>query len=138
MTLHGSWLQHPFTADQRGTLTTSATRPDMIAQSIASIVETRQGERVMVPDYGIPDFVFSVMDAGFTARLAYFIERQVRRYEPMVATIKVRLGAMRDGETFVPGFVEDQQIAAIQIEFTERGSATPRNLVYPTWQLRSQ
>src|SRR5687768_9950038 len=136
MTIHGSCLQHPVQPDQRGMLQTSANRSEIIAQSIAAIVETRQGERVMVPDYGIPDFVFSVMDAGFTARLAYFIERQVRRYEPLVDRIRVRLGVLDNGR-FLPGFTEDQQRAAIQIEFTERGSNTPRNLVYPTWELRS-
>ncbi len=137
MTLQGSWLSHPIRADQRGTLATSANRSEMIAQSIASIIETRQGERVMVPDYGIPDFVFDVIDVGFTARLGYFIAQQVKRYEPLVDNIKVMLGSLNDdGEVFIPGFVEDQQRATVQITFTERGSNTPQNLVYPTWRLR--
>jgi phage baseplate assembly protein W len=137
MALQGSWLAHPIQPDQRGTLAVTSNRAEMIAQSIAAIIETRQGERVMVPDYGIPDFVFAVMDAGFTARLAYFIARQVKRYEPLVDKIRVRLGSLKDGEAFIPGFVEDQGIAAVQIEFTERGSNTPHNLVYPTWRLRT-
>jgi phage baseplate assembly protein W len=136
MTLQGSWLSHPIQADQRGSLQTSANRAEMIAQSIANIVETRQGERVMVPDYGIPDFVFDAIDVGFTARLGYFIEQQVKRYEPLVDKIKVMPGSLKNGEVFVPGFIEDQQIAALQIVFTERGSNTPQNLVYPTWRLR--
>jgi phage baseplate assembly protein W len=135
MTLHGSCLSHPIQADQRGTLAVVSTRAEIIAQSVAAIIETRQGERVMVPDYGIPDFVFSVMDAGFTARLGYFIERQVKRYEPLVDRIRVKLGSLKDGEVFVPGFIEDLGIAAVQVEFTERGSNTQHNLVYPTWRL---
>jgi phage baseplate assembly protein W len=107
----------------------------MVAQSIASIVETRQGERVMVPDYGIPDFVFDVMDAGFGARVAYFLERQIRRYEPLVDRVSIRAGVLKD-DKFVPGFTADQQLAAIEIQFTVRGSNTARNLVYPTWELR--
>jgi uncharacterized protein len=135
MTLHGSWLTHPIQFDQRGSLQTTANREQMVAQSIASIVETRQGERVMVPDYGIPDFVFDVMDAGFSARLAYFVERQIRRYEPLVNRLKVRVGSLNE-DKFVSGFTADEQLAAIQIEFTVRGSNTTRNLVYPTWKLR--
>jgi phage baseplate assembly protein W len=135
MTIQGSWLKHPIQPDQRGTLATISDRALMIEQSIASIIETRQGERVMMPDYGLPDFVFDVMDAGFSARLAYFIERQVKRYEPLIGNIRVRVGTLADGK-FAPGFTEDQQRAAVHIEFTERGSNTPRNLVYPTWQLR--
>ena len=135
MSIHGSWLTHPIQFDQRGSLQTTADRMQMVAQSIASIVETRQGERVMVPDYGIPDFVFDVMDAGFSARIAYFLERQIRRYEPLVNRLTVRVGLL-NGDKFASGFTADEQLAAIQIEFTVRGSNTPRNLVYPTWKLR--
>ena len=91
----------------------------------------------MVPDYGIPDFVFAVVDAGFTARLGHFISEQVRRYEPLVDQIRVTLGMLDDSDGFIPGFVEDQQRAALHIVFTERGSNTPHNLVYPTWRLRT-
>jgi phage baseplate assembly protein W len=136
MTIHGSWLAHPFQADQRGTLAVTSSRAEMIAQSIQSIVETRQGERVMVPDYGIPDFVFDVIDAGFTARLGYFITQQVKRYEPLVDKVRVKQGTLNAGDNFVVGFIEDQQRAAVEIQFTERGSNTPHNLVFPTWQLR--
>jgi phage baseplate assembly protein W len=144
MTIHGSCLSHPFAPDQRGTLAVTSNRAEIIAQSIMAIIETRQGERVMVPDYGIPDFVFSVMDAGFTARLGYFVARQVKRYEPLVDKIRVRLGSVEDPSQspslragFSPGFVEDLGIAAVQVEFTERGSNTPHNLVFPTWRLRA-
>lgn len=148
MTIQGSWLKHPTQPDQRGMLAVTSNRSEIIAQSISAIIETRQGERVMMPDYGIPDFVFSVMDAGFTARLGYFIVRQVQRYEPLVDKIRVKPGSIKEGVVynpqlfstgggaFIPGLVEDLGIAAVQIEFTERGSNTPHNLVYPTWRLR--
>jgi len=135
MTLQGSWLSHPFRADQRGMLATSADRAAMIEQSIRSILETRQGERVMVPDYGIPDFVFAVMGPGFVPRLGYFLEQQIRKYEPLIDRVRVRAGTAA-ADVFTPGFSLEQQTAAIQIEFTERGSNTPRNLVYPKWRLR--
>jgi phage baseplate assembly protein W len=137
MTIQGSCLSYPFRADQRGMLATTANRSEMIAQSIASIIETRRGERVMCPDYGIADYVFSVIDSGFTARLGYQLTQQINRYEPLVDRVQVKMGSLNDSETFVPGFTEDQQRAAVQIEFTERGSNTPHNLVFPTWTLRA-
>jgi phage baseplate assembly protein W len=108
MSIQGSTLSHPFEADRRGTLRTIATKREIIEQSIRAIMETRQGERVMMPDYGMPDFIFAVIDAGFGARVAWFIEQQIRKYEPLVA---------------------------VEIIYTERGSTTPRNLVFPTWTL---
>lgn len=135
MSIQGSTLSHPIEADRRGTLRTIASKREIIEQSIRAIMETRQGERVMLPDYGMPDFIFSVMDAGFGARLAYFIEQQIRKYEPLVDLVLGRIGFLINDE-FTPGWIDDHQMAAIEIVYTERGSNTPRNLVFPTWQLR--
>lgn len=135
MSLHGSTLSHSIRADRRGTLATVNDRSTIVAESIKAIIETRQGERVMLPDYGIPDFVFSIMDAGFTARIAFFLARQVKRYEPMVDKIRVRIGA-QSGDQYALGFTADQQRAVLVVEFTLRGSNTPQTLVWPTWRLR--
>jgi phage baseplate assembly protein W len=136
MSIQGQTLSHPIRPDQRGTLATIKSKTQIIEESIRAIVETRQGERVMLPDYGIPDFVFGVMDAGFTARVAYFLELQIMAYEPLVERVTARIGVITDDEAFEPGFVEEQQRAAISIEYFERGSNQPRNLVFPTWRLR--
>src|SRR5215470_8860233 len=106
MPVQGKTLSHPVRPDQRGALAVLSGRAEIVEESIRAIVETCQGERVMLPDYGIPDFVFSVMDAGFTARVAYFVERQILRYEPLVATARARVGFLDDGDRFVPGFTE--------------------------------
>src|SRR5882724_11524100 len=98
----GSWLKHPVQPDIRGTLATQSSTAEMAAQSIMAIIETRQGERVMAPDYGIPDFVFSVVDAGFAARFAYFVEQQIRNYEPLVNQVTAEAGTIEDG-AFVVG-----------------------------------
>jgi phage baseplate assembly protein W len=134
--IQGSMLSFPVIPDVRGTLKTISNKSEIIEQSIMAILETRQGERVMLPDYGMPDFIFEVMDVGFTARLAYYVELQIKNYEPLVENVRSSIGFIVD-ETglFVRGFTEDQQIAAISIQYTERGSNTPRNLVYPTWRL---
>lgn len=135
MSIQGSCLSFPFRPDIRGTLATISDKSAIIEESIRSIVETRVFERVLIPAYGLEDWVFSVMDAGFTARVAFFVEEQIRQYEPLVQDVTARIGALFDDE-FIPGFFEDQQIAAVSIEYRERGSNTSRNLVFPTWQLR--
>jgi phage baseplate assembly protein W len=136
MTIQGSALRHPIQPDRRGTLGSTSSINEIIEGSLMAIIETRQGERVMLPDYGIPDFVFSVIDAGFTARMAYFIESQALKYEPLIDSISVTIGFLDVDESFIPGFVENQQIAAVSVEYIPRGQNTPRNLVFPTWGLR--
>jgi len=143
MTIHGSCLSHPIRADQRGTLAVVPDRSKIIEESIISIIETRQGERVMLPDYGIPDFVFSVMDAGFAARVAYFIEQQVLNYEPLVENVKVSVNQATGVKyedpqyKFMSASIAEQHRAEIHIRYRERGSNSVFNLVYPLWQLRS-
>jgi len=133
MSIQGSCLSHPFRADVRGTVATIAAREAIAAESIRSIIETWQGERVMVPDYGLPrDLVFSVVDFGLGARLAYSVERQIKNYEPLVDQVKIQAGEMTDSG-FVAGLAQGR--VALSVTYTVRGSNVPRNLVYPVWQL---
>lgn len=132
MNFSGSTISHPFRPDQRGTLATINTGAEIISESITAILEIRQGERVMMPDYGIPDYVFEVIDAGFAARLAYSLEEQIKRYEPLVERVKVTVGIFDDGR-FESGVTTDPHRAAVRIVYTERGSNTTRNLIFPTW-----
>ena len=135
MNLTGTTLSFPLRPDVRGTLAAVSDRQMLIEQAIRDVIETRQGERVMLPDYGIPDFVFSVLDGGLKARLAYFIKEQVERYVPLVDTVTVQTGRLRDG-AFAPGFESDGQRAVVSLTYIERGNVTaPRNLVFPVWQL---
>lgn len=128
----GSCLSHPIRPDVHGTLASISTPDAIVAESIKAIIETRQGERWMVPDYGIPDFVFNVADFAFGPRLAYFVERQVLNYEPLVAKVKVTAGELTD-EGFVEGLAQGR--VALSLLYWLRGSNTPRNLVFPVWQL---
>src|SRR4051812_17711631 len=90
MNLSGSSVDFPFRVDARGTIVTTAVRSEVITQAIKDIIETRRGERVMMPDYGIEDFVFAVQNATFAVRLADNLEQQIRRYVPLVKNVKVR------------------------------------------------
>lgn len=135
MSFYGKCLSYPIRPDQRGTLAAVSDPHAIIEQSIVAILETRQGERVMLPDYGIPDYVFAVIDAGFAARLAYSLEEQITRYEPLVERVRVTVGTFDDGR-FESRVTTDPHRAAIRVVYTERGSNTTRNLVFPTWGYR--
>jgi len=124
MNLHGSTISFPFRADVRGAVVTTANRSEQIAQAIADVLETRKGERVMMPDYGLNDWIFAVQDFGFAARLAYELELQILRYVSLVASVSVASATDDDGR------------ATVTIQYTEVGSVNaPRNLVFPVWQL---
>lgn len=124
MNLTGSTIDFPFRVDARGTMVTTDRRDDQIAQAIADIIETRRGERVMLPDYGIEDFVFEVQGPSFAARLAFHLEEQIRKYVPLVNSVDV-----------VPA-TDDEGRPTVELEYTEVGQINaPRNMVYPVWRL---
>lgn len=124
MNIHGSTISFPFRPDVRGTFVTTANRREQIEQAIRDVLETRQGERVMLPDYGIPDFVFDVMDFGFAARLAYHLEKQIARYVPLVESVEVQSAT------------DEKNRATVEIRYTEVGSINaPKNLVFPVWRM---
>lgn len=123
MNLHGSTLSFPFRPDVRGTTATVSERSELIAQAIADVLETRQGERVMMPDYGIPDFVFAVQDFSFAPRLAYHLETQITKYVPLVKSVQVKAETDDDGR------------AIVNLRYTEAGEINaPKNLVFPVWR----
>lgn len=122
MNLDGSNLSFPISPDVRGTVKVITDRSGIISQAIADVLETRRGERVMLPDYGIPDFVFAVQDLGFAARLAYHLEEQIKKYVPLVASVTISAAT-------------DEGRAAISLTYTEVGEiASPKNLVFPIWK----
>jgi phage baseplate assembly protein W len=134
MDIYGSALSFPIRPDRRGTLATTSDPVEIVTQAIMDIIQTRQGERVMLPDYGIPDFVFSVVDAGFATRFANAVEQQIKRYIPQVEDVRVEDGSEEGGS-----FVDTPTLhgAAIKVTYTIRGHNVPQNLVYPVWRLRA-
>ncbi len=124
MNLAGSTISFPFRPDVRGAVATIAKREEIIAQAIADIIETRKGERVMMPDYGLDDYLFSVQDFSFAPRLAAHLEEQILKYVPLVKSVKVK------AET------DEQGRAIISLQYFEVGEVVaPKNLVYPVWRL---
>lgn len=127
MNIHGSTISFPLRPDVRGSVATTANRADQIAQAIADVLETRQGERVCLPNYGLPDFIFTVQDFGFAARVAFHLEQQILSYVPLVKSVRVI--SAKDSENR----------AIIEIQYTEvRQVNAPRNLVFPVWRMIEQ
>lgn len=123
MNIYGSTISFPFRSDVRGSIVTTAKREEQIAQAIADVIETRKGERVMMPDYGLDDWLFAVQDLGFAARLAYQLEQQILRYVPLVKSVKVQ------------SVTDDEGRATVEIRYVEVGEINaPKNLVFPVWQ----
>lgn len=123
MNIHGSTISFPVRSDVRGAVATTAMRDEVIAQAIQDILETRQGERVMLPGYGLPDFIFAVQDFGFAARVAFHLEQQILSYVPLVKSVRVL--SAKDSE----------HRAVIEVQYTEVGQINaPKNLVFPVWQ----
>ncbi len=121
----GSTLLFPIQPDIRGSLKTIPTQSDIIVQAIQDVIETRKTERVMMPDLGLDDYIFSVQDFGFAARIAYALEDQILKYVPLVKSVAIQSAADEEGR------------ATIELQYTEVGQIdAPKNLVYPVWQLQ--
>lgn len=135
MSIHGSQLSFPIRPDHRGCLASTSDPVEIVKQSIRAILETRQGERVMLPNYGIPDFVFSVINAGTAGRIKYFLEEQIREHEPLVDKLDIKVGGL-EGERFTPGIVRDEHALAVRINFTVARTNVAGNMTFPMWRLR--
>lgn len=132
MNLHGAGTSFPLRVNPiTGSFVTTSDKHELIRQEIESILETRKFERVMMPDYGLPDFLFEVVDAGFAARVAFHLKDQIVKYVPLVESVTSRAYVDDDGRTIV------------SVTYRERGSHTPPhsllfeapgNLTFPVWK----
>jgi phage baseplate assembly protein W len=123
MNIQGSTISFPFRSDVRGTIATTANRDEIIAQAIADIIETRKGERVMMPEYGLPDWIFAVQSFGFAARIAFHLEEQILNYVPLMRSVIVQAAT------------DEQHRAVVELKYILVGEINaPRNLVFPVWQ----
>lgn len=137
MNILGSTLSFPIRADKRGTLAVASNDDEIITQAIFDLLETRQGERVLLPNYGLPDVLFDVLDASFAPRLAFFIEEQIRNYVTAIKSVAAESGTLNKGN-FQPNALPGLHTAAIRVRWTKRHEAVPQELIYPTWRLLTQ
>lgn len=126
MNVSGSTVDFPIRVDARGTIVTTARREDVIEQAIGDIIETRRGERMMLPDYGIDDYVFASVDAAFAHRFAAHLESQIVKYVPLVRSANVTVSIDETGRC-------EAHVAFKTADTIE----APKNLVFPVWRYES-
>lgn len=119
----GSVIDFPIRVDNRGTIVVQPNESLIITEAISDILETRRGERPMLPDYGIEDFVFAVQDSSFATRLAYVFQEQIQKYIPLVQSVIAK------------ATTDDKGRAIVTVRYVETSNINaPRNLVFPVWQ----
>lgn len=133
MNILGKTLAFPILPDVRGGVAIVSSDDGIITQAIIDLLETRQGERKMLPNYGLPDTIFDVLDESFAPRLAFFVETQIRNYISAIESVSADAGRFENG-TFTPNALAEIHKAAIRVRWIKRGEAVPQELIYPTWR----
>ena len=66
---------------------------DHIRQSIADILSTRKGERIMLPEYGsdLPDVIDAPMNAGAAVDAFMAVAEALNRWEPRFRLERIRM-----------------------------------------------
>ena len=97
--------------------------PEKIRQSIAIILDTEKGERVMRPTFGcgLRRYLMQPNTTATRALIQYDVEQALATWEPRIALTGVRVD---------PG-EQDPSLVLIQVAYTHLRDGKPGNLVYP-------
>lgn len=113
-TLQG--LKYPLELDGNGGLKLSSGY-DRIGEQILEVLETRFGERVYRPYFGIQEVLFETVDEY---ALAQSIKSQLQAFLPAVPNIEVRVSLSEDGGAQIIVFysVEGSEAALVKYSFS--------------------
>jgi phage baseplate assembly protein W len=113
-TLQG--LKYPLELDGNGGLKLSSGY-DRIGEQILEVLETRLGERVYRPFFGIPELLFETIDEY---SLAQSIRSQLIAFLPSVPNIEVKVTLSEDGGAQIVVFysVEGSESAMVRYSFS--------------------
>jgi uncharacterized protein len=118
----GSGWAFPLRTDPTGRVAL-VSGTEEVEQSIRLILMTAPGERPMRPEFGcaVHDYVFAPADASTAGDVAYAVRVAINRWEPRVdlGDVTVRFDAV------------DRGVLYVDIEYSLRGTNSPRNLVFP-------
>lgn len=118
----GQGIKYPPEYDSAGRLKLSH-GTELVTESLESIANTAQGERVMQPDYGAAAMAFEPIDDG---RLELILRNAVAAHEPRVDSFKIAVGYGTNGDA-----------VEMKCEYTLVGDITPRTLVIPFYQVET-
>lgn len=115
----------PFRLASDGTIAVETNPDRQIAQHVNALVGTQPGERVMLPDYGVPvaDLLFDP-DANFVAQeISRAVTKAFNAYEP---------GVVLRRATPVPN-TSQQSLARVKVDYIRReDGASPSSLALQT------
>lgn len=117
-----SELLVPFGLDDNGHPATTQDPDVQAMQHVKSIVATNPGERVMLPDYGVPvrEYMFKPDPELISLKINRDVTVQMARWEPSISVLTVRASADSDF-----GLAEiDVDFAADPVETSAAQTAT--------------
>jgi hypothetical protein len=108
-----------------GTVVMTSDEAD-IQLSLQILLSTRQGERVMVPDYGcnLDKMVFEPMTTTFKTYISEMIRTAILYYEPRIDLNSVKIDDSR----------ETEGVILIILDYTVRTTNSRFNFVYPYYK----
>jgi phage baseplate assembly protein W len=108
-------LSYPLELDGRGGLKLSSNY-DRVGQQILEVLQTRIGERVFRPFFGIPELLFETIDEY---SLAQTIRSQIGSVVPTGVELEVKVSLSEDGGAQIVVFysVEGSQSALVKYAF---------------------
>jgi len=117
----GAGLGLPFVPDELGRLP-QANGPEKVRQSIAIILDTERGERMMLPGFGcgLRRYLMQPNSTGTRAQIQRDVERALKTWEPRIDVDRVDV---------VPG--DDPALVIIDISYIHRRDGRKDNLVFP-------
>lgn len=118
----GSGLSFPIRMNAMGSVELVSAEKD-IEQSIAIILGTRCGERVMRPEFGcqVHDLLFEPRDAVLMGKLRSYVTKALMRWEPRIQVIDV----VPEYDPGTDGGV------LVHIDYQIKSSHDERSIVYP-------
>lgn len=95
-------LDWKFSKDMIGNIKI-VTENDSIAQSIRTILSTKQGERIMLPQFGssLSRFIFEPMDDFTTRSMQYEVDEAVRAWEDRIYVQEVKVTPNYDENFYI-------------------------------------
>lgn len=96
---------------------------DDIEQSLAILLSTRRGERLMQDEFGceLSEFLFAEISPGLVGQVQDLLSQAIRRFEPRIVLGEVQVSDER----------ADEGVLMIAIDYTVRATNSRYNLVYP-------
>ena len=97
----------PFALDVNGMVLATQDPAVQAMQHVRSVIATRPGERVMLPNYGVPEYVFKPDPVTIAIQIQKDITDQLNTWEP---TIQVN--------SIIPSDTDSAGSAQVTVDFT--------------------